>query len=882
MFLCPLCGSAQGNDRNTLLRHISVAHAGDSSFHIVCGINGCARTFRTFCSFRCHLYRDHSSDFQCNAVMQDFGEIIICSACGIVVDGVRELNAHLRQHMDLDQEVECPYELCNAKYSVYTSFTSHVSRYHRAEMIINLKKSCKRQVAPCSGVDQSRQDDHVPVDVEGNGSGTDTNYSRSESEDALNHCYAAFLLKLQEKYLLPVSTMQSITEDLAHLTELSTVDTREKVSAVLAKHSVDQGAISEVEAQFKMALDNGINCKLQTNCKRMTYYKTYFPYVEPVKYNYGVNAFGKQCTFQYVPVLDSLGMLLQCSDVHDQVFHPYTLHEKYVEDFVQGTNYREHDFFRNHRKHLSLILYFDEFEVANPLGCNKKKHKIGAVYFILGNLHPSCRSNLAVIQLVLLARSVDIKQFGFDRLLLPLVSDIDVLATEGIALPDSNERLFGTVFAVVSDNLGSHMLGGFKESFSGFRVCRHCMATGEQIQSCFDVSSFTSRSKENYDAHVEMVAEHPTLSTSYGVQRKSALNSIRYFHVTRGLPPDIMHDILEGVGKYEMALVVQNFVSRGLLTITWLNAKIETWKFGELDARSKPVAFPVDLKDTLNQSASRMWCLIRLLPLMLSDKIPLGDHYMELLLVLKDIVEIVFSPKLSLEHVAYLEFLILSHHQLFAELFPDRRFKPKQHYLIHYPDLFLQYGPLIHFWSMRFEAKHGYFKSLVSTLRNFKDITGLLARRHQLLQASLQVDHHILRPDVDVGAVDVSCISTFSTAVQILIHKSVRDSPTVQHSDHVKVNGTSYSTGMVVVVGVTDSGPVFGVINMILVSATREVHFLVRIQLAQYCPELRAYSVKSQSVLELIDVSCLIDYYPLSMYEVQNEQFVVLKHVICG
>ena len=40
-------------------------------------------------------------------------------------------------------------------------------------------------------------------------------------------------------------------------------------------------------------------------------------------------------------------------------------------------------------------------------------------------------------------------------------------------------------------------------------------------------------------------------------------------------------------------------------------------------------------------------------------------------------------------------------------------------------------------WTMRFEAKHGYFKNLVDKLNNFKNIEYSLAKRHQALQAYL-------------------------------------------------------------------------------------------------------------------------------------------------
>lgn len=46
-----------------------------------------------------------------------------------------------------------------------------------------------------------------------------------------------------------------------------------------------------------------------------------------------------------------------------------------------------------------------------------------------------------------------------------------------------NPRVVYGIIAVVSaDNLGSLALGGFKESCSAIKMCRHCMATKEDTQ----------------------------------------------------------------------------------------------------------------------------------------------------------------------------------------------------------------------------------------------------------------------------------------------------------------------------------------------------------------------------------------------------------------
>jgi len=53
------------------------------------------------------------------------------------------------------------------------------------------------------------------------------------------------------------------------------------------------------------------------------------------------------------------------------------------------------------------------------------------------------------------------------------------------------------------------------------------------------------------------LADH--MATTYGLTRDSILNTSRYFHVTEGLPPDCMHDLLEDTLQYEVKEMLKSF-----------------------------------------------------------------------------------------------------------------------------------------------------------------------------------------------------------------------------------------------------------------------------------------------------------------------------------
>lgn len=61
----------------------------------------------------------------------------------------------------------------------------------------------------------------------------------------------------------------------------------------------------------------------------------------------------------------------------------------------------------------SIILYVDDFEIANPLGTSKKIHKVCGVYWTLANIPAKYRSVFHSTQLALLCNSNDVRRFGY-------------------------------------------------------------------------------------------------------------------------------------------------------------------------------------------------------------------------------------------------------------------------------------------------------------------------------------------------------------------------------------------------------------------------------------------------------------------------------------
>lgn len=114
-------------------------------------------------------------------------------------------------------------------------------------------------------------------------------------------------------------------------------------------------------------------------------------------------------------------------------------------------------------------------------------------------------------------------------------------------------------------------------------------------------------------------------------------------------------------------------------------------------------------------------------------------------------MELVVAPVHNDESITFLESKVSDHRQRHQEVFPQDRLLPKHHYLEHYPKLIKLFGPLVGLWTMRFEAKHSFFKRVMKRTSCFKNVPLSLAVKHQYM-----IGYHLLSPSIDKPMLDVS------------------------------------------------------------------------------------------------------------------------------
>lgn len=454
--------------------------------------------------------------------------------------------------------MSCVFENCHFKTNIYGTFASHRSRKHTPHSLDNFKPELlQRYVNPLNAGDspvvEEDSEDAVIEEHE--------NDEMRELPNVIEKNLAHLLLKLESIFNVPQRCIDELVEEM-HFSSSSASSPilKDILQSCLKKHDcqVDDSIISEMVTKlcecnpFTLAL--GTNGPLSTSYKRREYFKEHFSVVEPIEYLLSAK---EQRSFHYVPIMKSLHEVLKKKEIQDLLTHSRetdSSSETQYKSFHDGTNFKNNTLLSENNPAISLILYVDDFEVCNPLGTSRKKHKITAVYWVLANVPPLLRSSLTSIYLAILCKANDIKEFGYSAVLEPLLKDLASLEEEGLYVPSLGTRVKGTVYCVVADNLGAHSIGGFVESFSSTHICRFCLGERSQFQvSEVRTGAFYPRTKQDHRAHVQTVQQDKSDLHCYGVKKQCPLTEkLKHFDVVSGYPPDLLHDLFEGIVPLEL------------------------------------------------------------------------------------------------------------------------------------------------------------------------------------------------------------------------------------------------------------------------------------------------------------------------------------------
>lgn len=182
--------------------------------------------------------------------------------------------------------------------------------------------------------------------------------------------------------------------------------------------------------------------------------------------------------------------------------------------------------------------------------------------------------------------------------------------------------------------------------------------------------------------------------TVNGVKKACVLHKhLSHFHPVTGFPPDILHNVFKVVIPVELCLCLKDLVRKGFITFDGLNSRIKLFPYKHSDKVNKPKQITKASfgKKRISGNGHENWTLLRLLPLLIRSSIPEKEPSWEILMDLKEIVEIVvliYQRKYCV--IWRLKYMTIA--CCFLTLFLTSSVVPKHHYIEHYVHLIRCFG----------------------------------------------------------------------------------------------------------------------------------------------------------------------------------------------
>ena len=253
-----------------------------------------------------------------------------------------------------------------------------------------------------------------------------------------------------------------------------------------------------------------------------------------------------------------------------------------IDTYYERENFKQSKLFNSPENSIQIMLYHDDFNVANRVGNKLSKYKKSAFCFVIGNV----RSKLKDINLLLLSPASYITKYGYNEILQPCLDDFKIFEAIDISVKFENSNHFfkGFISMIIADNLVVHALGGFFCSFSMVnRFCRFRNCSKEQQERNAPLAEMQLRTLEAYNNNIRIEEADNSFTSVYGIKERSCLNDLEYIHVINGLPPDLGHDVFEGIAINIFSDIVGYFCKEKIIRLKEINDKISLFKFFELD-----------------------------------------------------------------------------------------------------------------------------------------------------------------------------------------------------------------------------------------------------------------------------------------------------------
>ncbi|XP_055907606.1 uncharacterized protein LOC129942617 [Eupeodes corollae] len=663
----------------------------------------------------------------------------ICFKCLKHYPSSDDLIRHLKyDHLIKNGNLQCKQNECHQKFSSYRNLRRHLENLHKNSKII-VDQSISRTHATINtsrNFEISVSQVVEPFEVE-----VSKKYFIGEIINDLRIKALTLSLKLYARTFMPqkevLEIQKMISSFLSTITNSIELITLGKIPEEITKEfdtllSFCSDPYQEVKTEHKMfkvlselkifeapksfVIENKISEKVVKGIPTFD-----------VK---SINVYMMSLRFQFKSLFEIPGILRLT--IENQEKH---LNQDHIKNFINGEVFKEKKKMFQTNFIIPYTLYFDDFQINNPLGTHTSS--ICACYYTFPTLPQYLQSQLEFLFHAAFISSSYLKKCGNEVTFHHLIEELQHLEN-GIELETDNGKLVVhfVLWLIVGDNLGLNSLFGFVQSFTAKRYCRGCTRTRSEMKADNKEILLSLRTKENYENDL---LQDNFLET--GIKSNCIFNNLFSFHVSQNFYFDLMHDVLEGVIVYDVCNILMGLIEHKNISLQILNNRKQLFQYGETEIGN--LSSPIDMKRlksfNLKMTASEVLCFLHFLPLMVGDLIDPKNSYWILLAKLVKMFDLLFKTQFSENDLITLRKLITEHHTHYVKLFGPT-LKPKHHFLVHYPTAIKKCGPLKYVWVMRFEAKHKEGKAYLS------NITSRLNAPHSLaIKASLQFSYFLTK-----------------------------------------------------------------------------------------------------------------------------------------
>lgn len=711
--------------------------------------------------------------------------------------------------------------------------------------------------------------------------------------DGRKRALGRFLLLLRGSTNISEQQITEILQMMQNVVGIYIVSALHRVEETLQERGVNLREHFDVDNEVRST-----NCIFDLNNKyeRAAYLKKEFKVLMPARYTlgrrfvrYGSAALGtdhpikrKKDIMTFIPIAKTLQKFAENDSFHN-ILKDHNSQDGIFSSVEDGSKYRNDVWWKDHVDSMHVKLYCDEVEMCDGLGSKANgQQKLLMIYCSLTDIDPIHQPSLLYYFLLAIARSDDLKRYGMNKILKPIVEDLKKLE-ESVDGP-GNTYIQGGLYASQGDNPAQHFMCGLKESLGRtLHPFRYCMAALPDVQIMTEERSDLLRNPENHDRQVAEIegaddAEKEHLMTSYGINTRSVLNELQSYHVSKDAPPDIEHDFLHGL----LPRGVQNFSQKVILkkmSLRKLNKLIRNFDYGysEVDYRPSLLKAKHLVPGANMRQTGMQMTLAHMIPYIVRDIIDENCTYFYNYKNLLEISSIVFGYSISAEMVEYLKDSIAEYLEDFAILYADddgnASFVPKQHFLIHYPRLITIFGPLRNFMCLRAEAKHQQSKRRVQGIRNYKNLPYTLAVRHQLWQ-TLQLLEPLTKSDI-TGPLKLMATETLP------FYNLFPQAPLQCTTKWIIYNGVKYiAEKCLVAIDYCNIQclPRFAALQSIIQRNAEVVFVCKKVQTVEYNAEFVAYEVIIQNDFISINPANLISHEVFHTHKSYSNLYVTVKY----